>query len=329
MTQMMRAAVYERCGPAAEVLRCVEVPRPEPGPGEVRVRLYASGVNPSDVKSRRGPRPMPYPRIIPHSDGAGEIDAVGSGTGRRVGERVWIWNGQWQRPYGTAAQYICVPSIQAVALPDNVSFEVGACLGIPALTAWRAVHAGTPVAGQTLLVAGGAGAVGHYAIQMAKRAGAHVITSVSSPEKAAHARAAGADWTVDYHHEDLGERVAALTQDQGVDRVIEVNLVANARFYTRITRPGARVIVYGSDRWDGFELPLRDYLVHGLALEFFIVYELSQDERRAGLGYLDAALAAGMLEHTIGARFTLEHVVAAHEAVEHGQVIGNVVVTLP
>ena len=204
----MRAAYYEQNGPANAVLKLGEVETPRPGPGEVRVKLATSGVNPSDVKARSGAtRKIAYPRVIPHSDGAGEIDLVGDGvSAARVGERVWVWNGQWLRPFGTCTEYIVLPAAQAVRLPAKTSFEVGACLGIPAMTAYHAIAVAGAAPGVTLLIAGGAGAVGHYAIQFAKVAGATVIATVSSPEKADAARAAGADHTIDYRRENVGEK---------------------------------------------------------------------------------------------------------------------------
>src|SRR5262245_27760565 len=175
----MRAAYYEANGAAADVLRVGDVATPEPGPGEVRVKLKTSGVNPSDVKSRAGAtRKIAFPRVIPHSDGAGEIDKVGDGVAAsRIGERVWTWNGQWRRAFGTAAEYVTLPQQQAVALPQSVSFEVGAGIGIPAMTAWYAVTCAHAAQGTTIFVPGGAGAVGFYAIQMAKMQGARVITT--------------------------------------------------------------------------------------------------------------------------------------------------------
>ena len=189
----MKAVWYERNGPAREVLQCGDLPDPVPGTGEVLVRVHASGVNPSDWKTRSGSRPMVAPRVIPHSDGAGVIERVGPAVDpSRVGERVWIWNGQWKRPFGTAATYIALPSGQAVRLPNGTTFEAGACLGIPALTAHRAVTIDVSPQGQSILVSGGAGAVGHYAIQFAKLLGARpIIATVSSDEKAEHAKAAG------------------------------------------------------------------------------------------------------------------------------------------
>src|SRR5689334_12241260 len=240
----MRAAWYEKNGAAAEVLQVGEVETPQPGPGEVRIKLRTSGVNPSDVKNRAGTtRKIAFPRVIPHSDGAGEIDAVGAGVDKaRIGERVWTWNGQWKRPFGTAAEYIVLPENQAVKLPAAISLEAGACLGIPALTAWHAVDIAGTQKGTTLLIAGGAGAVAHYAIQFAKARGATVITTVSSPEKAKVARAAGADHTIDYKTENVGERVQALVKG-GVDAVIELDLTANAHLLPAVLRPHGTLVV--------------------------------------------------------------------------------------
>src|SRR5437660_6567551 len=181
----MRAAWYEKNGAAGEVLAVGAVETPRHGPGEDRVKLPTWGVNPSDVKSRAGTaRKIAFPRVIPHSDGAGEIDAVGTGVASaRIGERVWVWNGQWRRPFGTAAEYIVLPAAQAVRLPAHIGFAAAACLGIPALTAWHALALADTRAGTKLLIPGGAGAVAHYAIQFAKARGAIVIATVSSAAK--------------------------------------------------------------------------------------------------------------------------------------------------
>ena len=325
----MRAAFYERTGTAHEVLRVGERPLPVPAVGEVRVRLHASGVNPSDVKSRRGAgRPLDFPLIIPHSDGAGIIDAVGANVdSARIGERVWLWNAQWRRPFGTAAEFVALPADRAVRLPDHVSYEVGACLGIPLLTAWRAVHwrpIGRP--GETLLVAGGAGAVGHYAVQLARRAGYRVIATVSSAEKADLARAAGAEVAVNYRTEDLAVAVRRFTAAGGLDRIVEVNLSANAARYVELLRHEGLAVVYGSDDWAA-ALPLRSWLVHGLELALFIVYELPPAVRTAAVAAAQELLRDPGFEHRIAARFPLERIAEAHEAVESGWVIGNVIVS--
>ena len=235
----MRAAYYEKNGPARDVLKLGEVETPRPGAGEVRVKLAVSGVNPSDVKGREGrTRKIAFPRVIPHSDGAGVIDMVGDGVAAaRVGERVWTWNAQWKRAFGTCAEYVVLPAALAVRLPEHVSFEEGACFGIPAMTAYHAVAVAEAWAGSTILVSGGAGSVSHYAIQFAKARGAVVITTVSSAEKARIAEDAGADHVIDYKRENVGERVMELTDKAGVDAIVELDLSANAKLIPGVLRP--------------------------------------------------------------------------------------------
>jgi NADPH:quinone reductase len=326
----MRAVFYTRQGDAREVLQIGELPTPEPGPGEVRVRMRTSGVNPSDSKSRRGGagRRMIAPLIIPHSDGAGEIDALGASVSRRLGERVWVWNGQWKRAHGTAAQYIVVPSAQAVRLPEDVGYEGGACLGIPALTAIQAVRLAQIGPETTVLIAGGAGAVAHYAIQLAKLCGARVLTTISNDAKAAHARAAGADETINYRTDDVGERVKALTDGRGVDALIEVDLSANAKLYPAILRPHSSVVVYGTAASEA-AVPAHWLLINSIALRFFLVYELSAADRAAGLNELTELLERGRLIHAVGRRLQLQDVAEAHELIERGEAVGNVVVEIP
>jgi NADPH2:quinone reductase len=325
----MRAAYYEQNGPAGEVLKIGEVETPRPGPGEVRVKLAASGVNPSDVKARSGAtRKIAYPRVIPHSDGAGRIDMVGAGvSGSRVGERVWTWNAQWLRPFGTCAQYVALSSEQAVRLPDTTRFEVGACLGIPAMTAYHAVATAGAAPGVTLLIAGGAGAVGHYAVQFATAAGATVIATVSSAEKAAAACAASAVHTIDYRHENVGQRVMAMTADKGVDAVIEVDIAANAKLIPSVLRPRGVVVIYGTGTPE-CEIPSMFLLRNAITLKYIYVYELTPAERAAALSAITRSLEAGALITNIGRTFPLLETAAAHEAVESGKVLGNVVVDI-
>ncbi|UPY36246.1 NADPH:quinone reductase [Sediminicoccus sp. KRV36] len=325
----MKAVWYEATGAARDVLVHGDMPAPQAGPGEVLVRIHASGVNPSDCKSRGGSRPMAAPRVIPHSDGAGVIEAVGAGVdAARIGQRVWIWNGQWKRPFGTAAEFIALPSAQAVPLPDNISFAEGACLGIPALTALRAVMADHGVIGQSVLVAGGAGAVGHYAIQFAKLLGAkQVIATVSSAAKAAHALAAGADAVVDYRSEDVAARVAALTHGRGVDRVIEVDLAANAALLPRIVKQDGICVTYGSGAAE-ITLGFFPMILSGAAIRFFIVYELSTEARGECEAVLEKLLREGRVRHAIAATLPLAECAAAHEMVMGGAAMGNVVLTL-
>ena len=324
----MRAAYYEQNGTAREVLRVGEVETPQAGPGEVRVKLAASGVNPSDVKSRQGStRKIAWPRLIPHSDGAGVIDQVGDGVAKsRLGERVWVWNGQWKRAFGTAAEYIALPAAQAVKLPDKISFEAGACLGIPAMTAVHAVALAAASTGATVLVAGGAGSVGQCAIQFAKAAGATVLATISSPEKAAAAREAGADHTIDYKREDVGERVMELTGKRGADAVIEMDLAANAKLIPFVLRPKGSVIVYGTGAATA-NLPAYFCLTNSIRVQFFLVYELDIREREHAVTAINRALEQGKLLNRIGPTFALADIAAAHEAVERGT-IGNVLVTM-
>jgi NADPH2:quinone reductase len=324
----MQAAFYERTGPASAVFSVGELPTPVPGTGEVRVKIAWSGVNPSDVKSRGGTRTksLPFPRIVPHSDGAGVIDQVGADVpSTRIGERVWVWNAAWMRPFGTAAQYVVLPSEQAVLLPQNTDLAVGACLGIPALTAYHAVTADGGVADKNVLVAGGAGAVGHYAIQLARIKGAkQVIATVSGPEKAALAREAGADIVINYRTEDLPALVSDATQRQGVDRIVEVDLAANIDLDISLLRPGGEIIVYGSGAPE-INVPFSPAIRKGVHLYFFIVYNLAPAVRDPSIADLSWLMEEDRLLHNIAVRLPLAQIAEAHELVEGGRVIGNVV----
>ncbi|MEP9378260.1 NADPH:quinone reductase [Aquabacter sp. CN5-332] len=324
----MRAAFYTSQGPAREVLKVGELPTPQPGPGEVRVHLSVSGANPSDWKARKGGyRPMPADLVIPHSDGAGVIDAIGPGVSpARLGERVWTWNGQWKRAFGTAAEYITLPSAQAVQLPEAVDFEVGACLGIPVFTALQAIRTADPKPGETILIAGGAGSVGHYAIQLAKRRGAQVLTTVSSDAKAAHALAAGADAVINYRTEDVGERVRALVPE-GVDAVVEMDLTRNVSYYPRILKPHATCAVYGMSANES-TLPSLALMANNTRLIFLFIYELTAADRAAGLAEINQLLEAGALTHTIARRMPLADIAEAHELIEEGKVTGNIVLEI-
>jgi NADPH2:quinone reductase len=325
----MEAAYYESNGSARDVLRVGDVETPQAGPGEVRVKLAASGINPSDVKSRQGStRKIAWPRVIPHSDGAGVIDQVGDGIAKsRIGEQVWIWNGQWERAFGTAAEYIALPAAQAVKLPDKIGFEAGACLGIPAMTGYHAVALSQAAKGTTLLISGGAGAVSQYAIQFAKAAGAMVLTTISSSEKADAARETGADHTIDYKREDVGERVMELTGKRGVDAVIEMDLAANAKLIPFVLRPKGSIIVYGTGA-AAASLPASFCLTQSIRVQFFLVYELDTRERERAIGGITRALEQEKLINRLATpTYSLADTAAAHEAVERGT-IGNVVVTM-
>jgi NADPH:quinone reductase len=311
------------------VLAIGELPTPMPAPGEVRVKLVASGVNPSDVKSRRG-RPLDSERIVPHSDGAGVIDAVGAGVpASRIGEHVWIWNGQWQRPMGTAAEYIVVPQAQAVKLPDTTDFAAGACLGIPAMTAFQAIHLLGDISGKTVLVIGASSAVGHYAAQMAAIAGAKVIGTVGSLAKARHAVEAGVAVTIDYKSEPVAQRISELTSGRGVDAIVDMDFSSTIKLLADgALAPHGMLACYGSNAYTDIAVPFRALLFNSFSLRFFLVYDLSPADRRAALDGLTTLLAGDRLRHTIGARYKLDDIALAHEAVEGGKLIGNVVVEL-
>jgi NADPH2:quinone reductase len=326
----MRAAYYESVGPAADVLRVGERPTPEPLAGEVRIRVCTSGVNPSDVKSRAGARgALAYPYVIPHSDGAGVIEAIGSGVNAgRIGERVWTWNAAWKRPFGTCAEFVCLPSEQAVPLPSSIDFDGGACLGIPAMTACHATLGDGSVAGQTVLVTGGAGAVGRCAIQFAKWSGAQVIATVSGGAKAAHAKSAGADHVLNYREQDVAAVIRELTAGTGVDRIVDVEFGGNLPVSTRVLKVGGVIAAYGSAAVPAPPLPFYPMMFNHTTVHMLLVYSLAPAERERACSLINAALAAGMLENQIGARFALEDTAAAHVAVESGSVIGNVVVTV-
>ncbi len=328
----MQIAYYEQTGPAAQVLKLADVATPEPGPGEVRVRLRWSGVNPSDVKSRAGLRStvLAFPRIVPHSDGMGHIDAVGAGVdAQRLGERVWVWNAAWRRAHGTAAQQVVLPQAMAVRLPEATPDEAGACMGIPALTALHATLCGSGVAGKNVLVAGGAGAVGHYAVQFARLLGARrVVATVSSPEKAHVALAAGADAAVFYRSADVVDQISQAVQGQGIDRVVEVDIAANAALNLQVLKPGGECVVYGSGAGK-FELPFFPLISNNINLRFFIVYNLSAVDRARAEATLSSWLERGVLQHAIAARVPLADIAQAHEMVEQARVVGNVVLSLP
>ncbi len=319
----MRAALYDRHGPAGEVLRVVDLDRPEPGPGEVRVKITYSGVNPTDWKARGGTTPRPMDGFqIPHHDGAGVIDAVGEGVDPgRIGQRAWVYLAAAGRPFGTAAEWTVVPASQAVPLPDGVPTELGSSLGIPAMTAHRCLFADGTVERKTILVAGGAGAVGHFAIELAKFFGARVVTTVSNEEKAELARSAGADLVVNYRDPSAAEQISSFGR---VDRVIEVALDANLQLDLAVVRPGGVIVTYAADGNDPV-LPVRACMSANLVLRFVLVYGVPSEALQQAAKDITAALASGALTELPVHKFSLEDIAAAHDAVEHG-VVGKALV---
>jgi NADPH2:quinone reductase len=319
----MRAAVYDKIGASAEVLRVQEVPTPDPGPGEVRVRVTLSGVNPTDWKSRSGLTSRPIDEFqIPHHDAAGVIDAVGDGVDpARVGQRVWTWMAAGGRKWGTAAQWSVVPDRQAVALPDGVSDELAVSLGVPAMTAHRCLFADGPVAGKTVLVAGGAGAVGHFAIELAKHAGARVVTTVSGPDKAELAAKADADLVVNYREPGAAGKIKEFGP---VDRIVEVALDANLALDLDVVAPNSQIITYASTPTDPV-VPVRACMNANVALRFVLVYGAPADALDQAVADITAALADGALTELPVHRYDLDDIVAAQDAVQAGAV-GKVVV---
>jgi len=320
----VRAASYDRYGPAAEVLTVREVERPAPGPGEVLVEVAVSGVNPTDWKSRSGATPRPIDGFqIPHHDGAGVIEAVGDGVDpARVGQRVWLWLAAAGRRWGTAAEWTVVPQDQAVPLPDGASLELGASLGVPAMTAHWCLFADGPVRGKTVLVAGGAGAVGHYAIELATRAGARVVATASGPEKAELARKAGAAHVVNYRDADAAGQIRAAAGQ--TDRIIELALGANLALDLAVARPGSMIVTYAAEPADPV-LPVRACMTANLTLRFILLYGVPRPALRRAAEDITAALAEGALTELPVHRFGLSDVVAAHETAEAGP-LGKVLV---
>jgi NADPH2:quinone reductase len=321
----MKAALYEATGPARDVLKVTEIERPEPGPGEVRVRVVVSGINPTDVKARSGAVPRPIDGFqIPDQDGAGVIDAVGAGVDpARVGRRVWLFLAAG-RKWGTAAEWTVVPERHAVPLPDNADMELGAMLGVPAITAHRCVFADGAVTGKTVLVAGGAGAVGHFSIDLAKRDGARVIATVSSPEKGELARAAGADLVLNYRQQNVAEEVRAYAGR--ADRVVEVALGANLDTDLAVSGPETVVVTYAATPPDPV-LPVRACMSANVTLRFVLLYTVPETAVDQAVADITDALRAGALTPLPVHRFRLDDIAAAHEAVEKG-VTGKVLIMI-
>lgn len=327
----MLAIAYAAFGAANDVLVLGEHEAPVADAGEVLVRLATSGVNPSDVKKRAGSQPAALAggELIPHSDGAGVIVAVGAGVdAARLGERVWVYQAHFQRRFGTAAQYVALDARRAVKLPDNISFDIGACLGIPVMTAHRCVHADGGVAGQTVLVSGGAGRVGRYAIQWARHAGATVIATASSAADAEECRRLGAAIVVNHREPGWGRQVEALGGGK-IDRAIEVEFGVNLPELLDCLKTGGLIVTYGSAQVPEPKLPFLRMLYMDLAVRWVIVYAMPEAAKDAAIADITRVLAADAFDHRIGGRFPLAQTAQAHELIEAGRVRGCVVIELP
>ena len=325
----MKAAYYERQGKASAVLKLGEFPVPQPGPGEVRVRIHASGLNPSDIKARTGfSGPATFPLVIPHQDGAGVIEAVGPGVAlARIGERVWLFEAQYRRAFGTAADYAVVPENQAVRLPGSVSFEVGACLGVPALTAHRCLFADGDIKGRAILVHGGAGAVGTAAILLAKWAGAWVAATVSTPDQAEAAQRAGSDLVIDRWSQDVAAIVKTETGQRGVDRIVDVGLQDNLDIDMQCLANGGVISAYAvGAAEDHLPIPLLKAMIAGCTFRFVYIYTVPAAAKSAAISAISQCLAESAYAPTIGLQLPLDAIVDAHEAQESGRVIGKIIV---
>ncbi len=327
----MRAAWFEEFGSAQDVLRLGELDTPKAGPGEVLVRIATSGVNPSDVKKRAGsfPNLLDGGLVVPNSDGAGVIEAVGESVDKgRVGERVWIYQAQFARRFGTAAEYVAIDERRAPVLPDAASFKVGACLGIPAMTAHRCVFADGDVSGQTILVTGGAGRVGYYAIQWAKQAGATVIATASNGADKAACEAAGAHHVVNHRDKDVIGAITTTTKGEPVDRIVDVEFGANLPISIEVLRVGGTIATYSSTQISEPKLPFFQMMYKDITVRMVIVYAMPEAAKRHAIDDIDAALKANKLQHRIAQALPLADIVKANEIIEQGSIRGAVVLTI-
>src|SRR5210317_282826 len=327
----MRATWFESFGSARDVLQVGEKDEPEVGAGEVLVRIATSGINPSDVKKRAGsfPNLLDLGYVIPNSDGAGVIEAVGNGVDEsRIGERVWIYQAQYGRRFGTAAEYVAIDENRAPRLPDNASFEVGACMGIPAMTAHRCVFADGDVTGQTILVTGGAGRVGHYAIQWASQAGATVIASASNDEDKAACMEAGAAHVVSHRDDDFANQVLAATGGALVDRIVDVEFGANLATSIAVLRIGGTIATYSSTQVTEPKLPFLKMMYKDITLHFVIVYAMPEEAKQKAIADINDALSAGNLQHRIAHTLSLAEIAKGNELNEQGTIRGAVVITI-
>jgi NADPH:quinone reductase-like Zn-dependent oxidoreductase len=326
----MRAAWFESFGSAEDVLRVGEKETPVAGPGEVLVRIATSGVNPSDVKKRAGsfPNLLDDGYVIPNSDGAGIIEAVGDGVdAARIGERVWLYQAQFERRFGTAAEYVAIDSRRAPQLPDNASFKVGACLGIPVMTAHRCVFADGDVSAQTILVTGGAGRVGHYAIQWASRAGATVVATASNDEDRAVCLAAGAAHVVNHRADDIVTAIMEATGGRLVDRIVDVEFGGNLPISVEVLRVGGTIATYASTAVPEPKLPFFRMMYKDVTIRMIIVYAMPESAKEQAVVDIENALKNDALQHRLAHVLPLDDIAKSNELIEQGTIRGAVVLT--
>lgn len=327
----MRAAWFESFGSAKEVLQLGELDTPTAGPGEVLVRMHTSGVNPSDVKKRAGsfPNLLDDGLVIPNSDGAGTVEAVGDGVDEsRIGQRVWVYQAQYGRRLGTAAEYVAIEARRAALLPDAASFEAGACIGIPVMTAHRAVFADGDVAGQTVLITGGAGRVGYYAIQWASQAGATVIATASNDKDRDACIKAGAQHVVNHREDDVAKAVLECTNGELIDRVVDVEFGSNLPISIEVLRIGGVIATYASVQEPEPKLPFFQMMYKDITIRMIIVYAMPESAKQHAIADIEEALENDSLDHRIAATFPLDEIAASNELVEQGSIRGAVVLTI-
>ena len=330
-SESMSACWFKSFGPADEVLVCGEQPKPQPISGEVLVRVHTTGVNPSDVKKRAGafPNLLDEGLVIPHSDGAGVIEAVGDGvSSQRIGERVWIYQAQFARRFGSAAEYVAIDAARAAKLPDNTSFETGACLGIPVMTSHRCVFVDGPVDGQTLLITGGAGRVGYYAIQWAKQAGAKVIATASNDADRKTCESVGADIVINHREANWGDLLLSATDGEKVDHVVEVEFGGNLTEVLKVIRTGGSIATYSSAQVKEPKLPFLQMMYLDLTLHMVIVYAIPEAAKQAAIADINEKLAKNELQHRIAHVLEFDEMPRSHELIEQGGFGGSVVVRI-
>ena len=326
----MRAAWFESFGKAADVLQFGELETPTAGPEEVLVRIHTSGVNPSDVKKRVGsfPNLLDAGLVIPNSDGAGVIEAVGNGVdASRIGERVWLYQVQFARQHGTAAEYVAIDASRAATLPENASFEVGACLGIPAMTSHRAVFADGDVDGQTILITGGAGRVGYYAVQWASQAGATVIATASNDADKAACEGAGAHHVINHRDDDVVGAILAASGGKPIDRVVDVEFGANLAVSVAVLKVGGVIATYSSTQVPEPRLPFFQMMYKDMTIHTIIVYAMPEPAKQHAIADIDKALVANALQHRIAELMPLSEIVKSNEVIEKGSIRGAIVLT--
>lgn len=326
----MRAFWYKKAGSPSDVIKYGELPEPAPRTGEVRIKLSVSAINPTDCKRRKLGRELDkFNLIIPNNDGAGVIDAIGDGVdSKRIGQRVWLFGAQANRPFGTAAEYCVVPNSYAINLPDTESFYNGACLGVPAVTAHRALFADGNIDGLTILITGGGGRVGRYAVQMAKYAGAKVISTAGSKEKCLHIKNLGADFVFNYQSNDIQSEVSEITQGKGVDRMVDVAFDTNVGSAHNLIKVNGCLTAYNMIGAYYPKFPFLEFMYKNISIKPFSIYTMPEKDKSAAFIYIDQMLRSGSLVHLIEKKFPFNEMISAHEAIESKKIFGCCLVNI-